>query len=153
MARQRTASKPEGNPADVSATMAGLAPLENADVFAKLRTSPKGLSQAEAERRLVDHGPNAVASEKRRGWLRRLFMAARNLLVLLLAVLAALSFATGDFRAGTVMALMLALGVGLRFVQESRAEAGAAKLAAMIHVTAAVVREGQEEEIPLKGLV
>jgi P-type Mg2+ transporter len=52
-----------------------------------------------------------------------------------------------------VMTLMLVLGVVLRFVQESRADAAAAKLKAMISVTAAVVREGQEEEIPLNQLV
>ena len=51
------------------------------------------------------------------------------------------------------MTLMLTLGVALRFVQESRADAAAAKLKAMISVTAAVVREGREEEIPLKQLV
>ena len=51
------------------------------------------------------------------------------------------------------MTLMLMLGVALRFVQESRADAAAAKLKAMISVTAAVVRDGQEEELPLKQLV
>jgi P-type Mg2+ transporter len=51
------------------------------------------------------------------------------------------------------MTLMLMLGVALRFVQESRADAAAAKLKAMISVTAAVVRDGQEKEIPLKELV
>ena len=51
------------------------------------------------------------------------------------------------------MTLMLILGVALRFVQESRADAAAAKLKAMISVTAAVVREGREEEIPLQQLV
>ena len=50
------------------------------------------------------------------------------------------------------MTLMLVLGVVLRFVQESRADAAAAKLKAMISVTAAVVREGQEEEIPLESI-
>ena len=68
-------------------------------------------------------------------------------------VLASVSFATGDSRAGTVMALMVILGVTLRFVQESRADAAAAKLKAMITVSAAVVRAGKAEEIPLKQLV
>jgi P-type E1-E2 ATPase len=51
------------------------------------------------------------------------------------------------------MTLMLILGVAVRFVQESRADAAAAKLKAMISVTAAIVRDGREEEIPLKQLV
>src|SRR5260370_41236864 len=102
---------------------------------------------------MIEYGPNAVAMEKQRGWLWRLFKATRNLLVILLAILATVSFATGDFSGGTVMTLMLMLGVALRFVQESRADAAAAKLKAMISVTAAVVRDGREEEIPLKELV
>src|SRR5260221_6408903 len=51
------------------------------------------------------------------------------------------------------MTLMLILGVALRFVQELRADAAAAKLKAMITLTAAVVRDGQEEEVPLKRLL
>ena len=51
------------------------------------------------------------------------------------------------------MVLMVILGVSLRFVQEARADAAAEKLKAMINVTAAVVRGGKEEEVPLKQLV
>jgi Mg2+-importing ATPase len=72
---------------------------------------------------------------------------------LLLTLLGITWFATGDFRAGTVMMLMVILGVTLRFVQESRADAAAAKLKAMIRVTAAVVRDGETKEIQLMELV
>jgi Mg2+-importing ATPase len=47
-----------------------------------------------------------------------LLTATRNPLVILLIVLAIISFATGD--AGTVMSLMVILGVSLRCVQEAR---------------------------------
>jgi len=60
----------------------------------------------------------------------------RNPLVVLLATLSAVSFSTGDARAGTVMAGMVVLSVALRFIQEARADSAAAKLKAMIHVTA-----------------
>jgi len=123
------------------------------DVLARMKTAAEGLADAEAARRLQEVGPNVVVSEKHRGWLWRLFTAARNPLVILLVVLAGISFATGDARAGTVMAIMVILGVTLRFVQESRANAAAAKLNEMITVTVAVVRGGKEEEIPLKQLV
>src|SRR5204862_5959216 len=64
-----------------------------------------------------------------------------------------ISYATGDLRAGTVMVLMVILGVSLRFVQETKANKAAAKLKAMIKVTATVVRDGQAKEIPLQQLV
>ena len=41
---------------------------------------------------------------------------------ILLAVLATISFATGDIRAGSVMSLMIAIGVGLKLIQEAKAD-------------------------------
>ncbi len=93
------------------------------------------------------------AAKKRHGWLWRLGAAVKNPLVILLTILSIVSYATGDLAGGTVMALMVVLGVSLRFVQESRADSAAAKLKAMISVTATVIRDGQPKEIPLKEIV
>ena len=123
------------------------------EVFEMLGTSRAGLSEDEAARRLEEYGPNEVAYEKKESWLQRLWFAARNPLVILLTVLAILSYSTGDFAAGTIMMLMVVLGISLRFVQETRADNAAAKLKAMITVTATVVRDGQAREIPLRDLV
>ncbi|MBV8453247.1 MAG: magnesium-translocating P-type ATPase, partial [Deltaproteobacteria bacterium] len=60
---------------------------------------------------------------------------------------------TSDIVGGTLMVAMVILGVSLRFVQEARADIAAAKLKAMIRVTATVVRGGVEKEIPLAELV
>src|SRR6202048_3982323 len=102
-----------------------------AEILLRLRTSPNGLSEEEAAERLEVFGPNEVAYEKKEGWLHRLYVSARNPLVILLTLLASVSFATGDFRAGTVMMLMVFLGLSLRFIQESKADNAAAKLKAM----------------------
>jgi Mg2+-importing ATPase len=136
-----------------SPLLAEVALLETNAVFARMQSAPEGLSEEDAAARLVEAGPNVVASGHHRSWPWRLLTATRNPLVILLAVLATISFATGDVRAGSVMTLMVSIGVLLRFVQETRADAAAEKLKAMINVTAAVVRGGTEEEIPLKQLV
>jgi Mg2+-importing ATPase len=137
----------------VSPAVLDAARKEGEELLRDLRTSPDGLTQAEAEERLRTIGPNEVAQEKPQGWPIRLLKIVRNPLVILLATLSAISFATGDARAGTVMAIMVALSVGLRFLQEARADAAAAKLKAMIHVTATIIRDGQAKEIPLRDLV
>jgi Mg2+-importing ATPase len=118
-----------------------------------LHTTAEGLTQAEAEQRARTWGPNEVAQERRRGWFLRLLIIIRNPLVILLTALSTISYVTGDARAGTVMACMVVLSVTLRFVQEARADAAAAKLKAMIHVTATVIRDGKAREIPLRDLV
>ena len=94
-----------------------------------------------------------VGQDKRHTRWRLLGRALLNPLVVFLAVLALVSAFTGDLRAAVVMAAMVVLGVVLRFVQESRADTAAAKLKAMISVTATVIRDGKPREIPLTELV
>ena len=122
-------------------------------IFLSLGTAAGGLTQAEAEQRARTVGPNEVAQEKPPGWPVRLLRIVRNPLIILLATLSTISFLTGDARAGTVMALMVTLSVSLRFWQEARADAAAAKLKAMIHVTSTVMRDGKTSELPLRDLV
>jgi Mg2+-importing ATPase len=119
----------------------------------KLNSTPTGLAEAEAARRLIEHGPNVVASERGHERLRLLGHALVNPLVILLLVLSAISFLTDDPRAGTVMAVMVVLGVSLRFIQEVRADSAAARLKAMIRVTATALRDGRPQEVPLADLV
>ncbi len=137
----------------VSPLLAELAEAEPAVALERLGSSPEGLSEEEAARRLEQHGPNVVASDERHTRLRLLLRACLNPLVLLLAVLAIVSLATGDVRAAAVMAVMIVLGVSLRFAQEARADAAAEKLRAMIRVTATALRGGRPVEEPLARLV
>ncbi len=137
----------------VSPAVLDAARKDGEQLLRDLRTSPAGLTQAEAEERARTTGPNEVAQERKQSWLLRLLKITRNPLVILLTTLSAVSFLTGDARAGTVMAIMVTLSVGLRFWQEARADAAAEKLKAMIHVTATVVRDGAAREIPLRALV
>src|SRR5262249_25647768 len=123
------------------------------EILERLGTSAKGLSGEEAAERLEVFGPNEVAQERHHTWLQRFYHATVNPLVILLTLLAIVSFATGDFRAGSVMILMVALGLSLRFIQETKADNAAARLKAMISVTATVVRNGETREITLRELV
>jgi Mg2+-importing ATPase len=128
-----------------------------ADVLSKMQTTKDGLGEEEAVKRLEERGPNIVASEKQATWLQILIKAALNPLVILLVVLASITFATADgpsdYVGGGIMLAMVILGITLRFVQEVRADNAAAKLKAMITVTATVIRDGKPREIPLAELV
>ncbi|MHB8973708.1 MAG: magnesium-translocating P-type ATPase [Pirellulaceae bacterium] len=129
------------------------ASADSAEVVERLGTSESGLTEEEASRRLETHGPNVVTDETRHTRLKLFGRACLNPLVILLLVLATVEFATGDVRAGVVMLIMVVLGVVLRFVQEAKADDAAAKLKAMISVTATVIRDGKSREIPLAHLV
>ena len=144
-------------PIQVSPRLIRAASLAAPEVLSELESGLHGLTEEEAQRRLEEYGLNVVAYEDRFTRLRLFVKACLNPLVILLSVLAIVSFATAettsDIVSGTLMVVMVVLGVSLRFVQEARADAAAAKLKAMIHVTATVIRDGKEKEIPLADLV
>jgi Mg2+-importing ATPase len=137
----------------VSPAVLDAARKDGEELLGDLRTSLDGLTQSEAEKRARSTGPNEIAQERKQGWPIRVLKIIRNPLVILLSTLSAISFLTGDARAGSVMVGMVVLSVGLRFWQEARADSAAEKLKAMIHVTATVVRDGAAREIPLRDLV
>ena len=154
-----TALRSPSNQIQPSSLLAEMAKSDPEQVFRSLDTTENGLSEAEAERRAEQYGPNVVAQEERHRRLRILGRACVNPLVILLLLLASMSAisefyqGTNDYRAATVMLSMVILGVALRFIQESKADNAAAKLKAMISVTATVVRDGQPRELPLGHLV
>ena len=123
------------------------------ELLARLQTRRGGLDSEEAGRRLVQHGANVLPGQSSPRTLTLFWRSVRNPVVVLLAVLSGVSFATGDFRAGGMMLLMMFLGVGLKLFQEIRAENAAARLKSLISVKASVRRDGHLQEIPVSRLV
>jgi P-type Mg2+ transporter len=143
----------EKHPIRVSPVVIEAARLDVAGVYSRLTTCAEGLTSEKAAVLMAAHGQNVLARDQRPGFLRLLWRSVINPLVTLLAVLATVSFATGDPRAGIVMVSMVVLSVGLRLYQEARADSAAASLRAMISVNATALRDGAPREIPLAELV
>src|SRR5664280_1130017 len=144
---------PGGAETPDSARLLAWARTDGDAVLKELGSRASGLSEAEADSRWKKIGPNEIAREKRQSALMRLLANLKNPLVLLLVALGVLSYLTGDLRATVVIFVMVVLGVVLRFFQELRADNAAAKLQAMVSNTATLVRDGKQQELPLKRLV
>ena len=146
-------TQPQPTEMQISDQLVRLAHADADKGLSALESGVDGLSTAEAALRLKKYGPNEIAQEKKKNVLVRLLDNVKNPLVILLTVLAAVSFATGDMRATIVIMVMVVLGVVLRFYQEMRADDAAAELKAMVAIKSTVVRDGQEMEVPLHNLV
>jgi Mg2+-importing ATPase len=130
-----------------------VAALESATALAAFDSRGDGLNAAEAAGRLAAHGRNAVTEHVTPSTLRLLLRAMANPLVVLLAVLAGFAGFGGDLPAAAIMAVMLALGVGLRFAQESRSGAAVELLRGRIRIHATALRDGTAVEVPIETLV
>lgn len=122
-------------------------------VMKQLNTSIDGISEEEAEKRIEKYGLNEMESEKKKSPIQRLIENIKNPLVILLSVLALISYITDDITAALVMCAMVALGVVLKFIQELRADNSAEQLKAMVNITATVIRNKIQKEVPLNMLV
>jgi len=119
----------------------------------RVGTASCGLDENTAAERLEETGPNVFGKEKKPSALSRLWDVIRDPLVLLLVFLAVVAFISGEKSSAIVIAVMVLLGVVLRFIQERKADSAAEKLNSLISTTVSVIREGKMEEIALRDLV
>ncbi len=153
----RTGARPPGPGIETPGTPT---PLDLADaasrpvdeVVTNLGSTRTGLSGAEVTRRLVLHGHNVLA-EHRVTVLGVLARQLRNPLLILLAGAALVSGATGDPTDAVIIGLVLALSVGLGFVNEYRSELAAVALHSSIHHRTVVWRDGQRTSADVADLV
>jgi Ca2+-transporting ATPase len=123
-------------------------------VAAALGTSPEsGLTQAEAERRLAEHGPNELRQAPRPGFLRMLLWQFDNFIVLLLIGAALLSIVLGHYLEGAAILAIVVLNAILGVVQERRAEEALAALRRLAAPEAQVVRDGHRQNVAARLLV
>ena len=136
------------------------------EVLATLKTSPEGLSQEEAEKRLEQYGPNELRAGKKRSVLLLFLRQFKSFLILILLIAVGLSLATGWVKTGgnlmaaheelvdaiTITAIVIACAI-LGFVEEYRSERALELLREMAAPTARVIRDGEERVIPARELV
>jgi Mg2+-importing ATPase len=130
-----------------------IASLEQGHALRALNTRMEGLTHNEARARLRKYGENRPIESKRRGIFTRIIDTLKDPLILLLSLMAILSFATNDIKAGIVIAAMVLMSSILRLTQELKADNAAEKLKEMVKTTATVVRDGKEHDVPLHLIV
>ena len=122
--------------------LADAACLSSDEVLHRMGSGPDGLSSDEVTRRLQQFGPNALGTHRVRA-TTVLFRQIRNPILVLLLGAALVSGLTGGGTNALIIAVIVALSVGLGFFNEYRAETAMASLRAKIRQEADVRRDGR----------
>ena len=126
---------------------------ESKDVLAELGASLQGLATAEAERLLLQHGPNELI-EKKKKTLGMMFLDQfRDFMIIVLIVAALISGLIGDASDTIAIIVIVVLNAVIGFVQEYRAEKAMALLKKMSEHAALVLRDGAPATVPAVQLV
>ena len=118
-----------------------------------LQATPAGLTSDEAQRRLRLYGPNSMVRESRFAALISLLRFLINPLVIILLVASGISLALGDPVGGLIIIAMVLLSVLLNFFMEFQAQHAVEEIRKQVATTAAVMRDGREQELPVAELV
>jgi Mg2+-importing ATPase len=119
------------------------------EAMARAGSAHAGLSEEEAQARLKIFGRNEVTAGKKMGPVEDILTRCKNPLVIQLLVISFGSLAMGDKKAAAVVGGMVALSIGLSYIQESKSTKAVERLKTMIHTYSTVIRNGISREIPL----
>ena len=128
------------------------------DVLAQLQSGEAGLPQAEAARRLAEHGPNKLAEPKKPSLAARFFAQFKDPMTIILLAAAAVSgftaaYAGESFADVIIILAVVVINALLGVIQESKAEQAIEALQRMSAAHSRVRREGAVVELPSSELV
>ena len=112
----------------------------------------RGLTAAEAERRLRAYGPNTIIEAARSGWLDIARDTLADPMVWFLIGTASLYAFLGSYAEASVLAAALLPIAGMDAYLHQRTQASTASLSSRLATAAIVVRDGARVEIPARDL-
>ncbi len=131
------------------------------DVFAEVKSSPEGLTSAEAEKRLQENGKNKLAEAKKVSMFSRFIDQMKDPMIIILLVAAVISAVTEMIEAGgfvtptdsIIILVVVLINAVLGVVQESKAEKAVEALQKMSAATTKTLRDGKVEIVKSEDLV
>ena len=119
----------------------------------QLTTTPEGLSNEEADRRIKRYGANRLNNKKEAGNVRLFFAQFKSSIILILLFATGLSFFLHDRMDAAIILTIVLISGCLGFWQEKGAASAVKKLLAMVQITVSVLRDGIATEIASENLI
>ncbi len=128
-------------------------PASLSTLFDRLQASDKGLTSADARRRLHEVGPNELTTGRRAGNVLQILLLFANPLVIILLIASFVSALLGERLNATIIAVMVLLSVALNFIQTFRSQRAAERLRQQVAPTASALRDGEWREVLRREIV
>src|SRR3972149_2769116 len=130
------------------------------ELFERLKTSPRGLTEPEAAQRRRAFGLNVIEEKKKRPRAIRFGRHLVNLFSILLSIGSALAFfaeglspGEGNLYIGAALAVVVVLNALFVFIQEYESEKIIESFRKMMPVRIETLRDGRRKEVPASQIV
>ncbi len=122
------------------------------EVFRLIKSSPRGITDEEATRRLILYGYNDIKEEKKISEILRFFSHFNDPLIYILMIAGLVTTFLSRYVDATIIFLVVLINAAIGYIQERKAEKAIESLKKIVEVKARVIRK-VEKEIPAKELV
>ncbi|MGB3161124.1 MAG: cation-translocating P-type ATPase [Carnobacterium sp.] len=116
--------------------------LDESTVFEKVQSSEKGLTSAEAKKRIAEYGPNQLDEGKSKSLLMKFIEQFKDFMIIVLLAAAVISGIFGDLTDSIIILVVVVLNAVLGVFQEAKAEEAINALREMSSPEARVKRDG-----------
>ncbi|MDR4509629.1 MAG: cation-transporting P-type ATPase [Candidatus Brocadiaceae bacterium] len=123
------------------------------EVFSKIESIPEGLTQAEAEQRLLKYGANRLTPPKKRSFVSRFFAQINNVLIYVLLGSALMTALLSHWLDAGIILGVVVLNALIGFIQEGKAEKALDAIRGMLSHQASVVRNKKRVLLPADRVV
>ena len=127
--------------------------IESDEVLQHLESSITGLSKADAQKRLSEHGPNSIPEKRRRSLLFIFLGQFSDFMIVVLLIAALISGFIGEPQDTIAILVIVLLNAVIGTTQEFRAERAVAALREMAAPEAHVLRDGEAITLAATELV
>jgi Ca2+-transporting ATPase len=118
-----------------------------------VQTSPRGLSEAEAQERLRREGPNELPRSEKRRLLGQLVDVLKEPMILLLVATGVVYLILGDHEEALLLLASIGVMIGIEVRQERKTERSLEALRNLSSPRARVIRDGEARRIPGREVV
>ena len=130
-----------------------IANKEKRQILKTYNTSEKGLSNEEVNKRLDKYGENIATNTKKKTALYFIIESLKDKFILILILLAAIDFMTGDNIGALIILGIMIISVLIRFTQDYSTYKFNEGLKEKIRIFTDVIRDGKQKEIRQEKVV
>jgi calcium-translocating P-type ATPase len=122
------------------------------EIFKLAKSSPQGITDEEAAKRLILYGYNEIKEEKKISEILRFLSHFNDPLIYILMIAGLITIFLRRYVDTTIIFLVVLINAVMGYIQERKAEKTIESLRKIVEVRARVIRKG-EKDIPAKELV
>jgi Ca2+-transporting ATPase len=127
--------------------------MEKEKLLESLKSTEKGLSTEEAERRLQEFGPNELVAKKGVSAFQIFLSQFKDIFVIMLLIAIVISVGINEIPDATTIGIIVVLNAVVGFIQEFRSEKAMEAMKKLTAPKARVLRNGKEMVIPSRDVV